>query len=725
MISPSSVSTAKTTARKLLLVALCLVLALGTICIPLSAAAPQAEAAGSQLVVAIDIGHGKDPQNGVWDPGASANGVVEANANEGIANALAAELRQYKGVKVVFTEQASASRGLRPRIDSAVKQGADIVISIHCNSASAPSANGSEVWVPNTSAYLYNETHVVGKGVGNSVLKKLQALGLSNRGTKTRDCTDGETYPSPGGLCDWYGINYWSRWSGIPGIIIEHGFLTNSSDAAKLGNASWQKKIGIADAQGIAAYYGLSKTSPDEGTTTPTVDMNKTGEAVVTAKAYEDDPVIMGKSTVAAADMVAWFKSKNKTFPSGTYEKYGASSIEDFCNILLEEADAEGVRAEVAFAQAMKETGWLGFGGQVKPEQCNFCGLGALDGGAAGADFSSYGKDGVRIGLRAQMQHLKAYASTDPLNNDCVDPRFKFVTRGSATNVKGLTKKWASSPTYGDDLTRMVNDLLGASSSAGTPTQVKVSLADVPSSLKSGSSLTAYVDGTAKKMTVNGNYGTVEVSGGGTHSIALYESNKSSSNPHEVYPTHMYTWIVTSNGSSYTAKRYYGFDDLLRYAGSSIRVTGNKGIRMITGVSSQAKNALTGDGVLGYTLVETGTLIAWNNRVEEGGLTFDTPGVSRGKAYVEGKQNPVFSTSGDVESYTNVLVGFSTVDQYKGDLAMRPYAVMEDASGNRFTVYGGTVVRSIEYIAKQNADAFSPGTAAYNFIHSIIDACKG
>ena len=56
---------------------------------------------------------------------------------------------------------------------------------------------------------------------------------------------------------------------------------------------------------------------------------------------------------------------------------------------------------------------------------------------------------------------------------------------------------------------------------------------------------------------------------------------------------------------------------------------------------------------------------------------------------------------------------------------MRPYAVMEDASGNRFTVYGGTVVRSIEYIAKQNADVFSPGTAAYNFIHSIIDACKG
>ncbi len=724
MTSPISVPAAKTAARKFLLVALCLALALGTICIPFSAMAPKAEAAGSQLVVAIDIGHGRDPQNGVWDPGASANGVVEANANEGIANALAAELRQYQGVKVVFTEQASASRGLRPRVDSAVKQGADIVVSIHCNSAGASSANGSEVWVPNTSPYLYNETHVVGKGVGNSVLKKLQALGLSNRGTKTRNCTDGETYPSPGGLCDWYGINYWSRWSGIPGIIIEHGFLTNSSDAAKLGNASWQKKIGIADAQGIAAYYGLSKTSEGGGTTAPTVDMNKTGEAVVTEKAYEDNPVIMGESTVTAADMVAWFKSKNKTFPASTYKKYGASSIDDFCNILLEEANAEGVRAEIVFAQAMKETGWLGFGGQVKPEQCNFCGLGALDGGAAGADFSSYGKDGVRMGLRAQVQHLKAYASTDALKNKCVDPRFDYVKRGSATNVKGLTGKWATSPTYGDDLTKMINELSGRSS-AGMPTQVKVSLTDVPSSLKGGSSVTAYVDGVAKKMTISGNYGTVEVSGDGTHSIALYESNKKSSNPHEVYPTHMYTWIVSSNGSSYTTKRYYGLDDLLRYSGSSIRVTGNKGIRMITGITSQAKNTLTGSGVSGYTLVETGTLIAWNSRVDNGGLTFDTPGVSRGKAYVEGKQNPVFSTSGGVESYTNVLVGFSTVDQYKNDLAMRPYAIMEDSAGNRFTIYGGTVVRSIEYIAKQNANVFSPGTAAYNFIHSIIDACKG
>ena len=205
----------------------------------------------------------------------------------------------------------------------------------------------------------------------------------------------------------------------------------------------------------------------------------------------------------------------------------------------------------------------------------------------------------------------------------------------------------------------------------------------------------------------------------------MYEYNSASAAAHDVYPTHMYSWIVSSNGSSYTATRYYGLDDLLRYAGSSIRITGKKGIRMITGMASTAKSMFTGSGVNGYTIVETGTLLAWNDRVTNGSLTFDTPGVSRGKAYVRGSQNPVFSSSNGVEYYTNVLVGFSGADQYKRDMAMRSYAILQDASGNKFTVYGGTVVRSIEYIAQQNADSFAKGTSAYDFVHGIIDACRG
>ena len=90
-----------------------------------------------------------------------------------------------------------------------------------------------------------------------------------------------------------------------------------------------------------------------------------------------------------------------------------------------EEANKEGISVEVAFAQAMHETGWLQFGGSVKIEQFNFAGLGATDGGGKSADFSVYGEEGVRMGIRAQIQHLKAYATADPLNKKCVDDRYE------------------------------------------------------------------------------------------------------------------------------------------------------------------------------------------------------------------------------------------------------------------------------------------------------------
>ena len=199
------------------------------------------------LVVAIDPGHGGG------EAGAHANGVNEEEANWDIAVACVNELNTYSGVKAVFTKSNDQYMNREERIDSAVNQGADIVVSIHCNSASAPSANGSEVWIPNESAYLYNETHVVGKGVGDSILRNLSSsCGLYNRGVKTRNCTDGETYPSLGGLCDWYGINYWARWKGICGIIVEHAFVTNGSDASKLASSEWRTRMGQADAKGIA-----------------------------------------------------------------------------------------------------------------------------------------------------------------------------------------------------------------------------------------------------------------------------------------------------------------------------------------------------------------------------------------------------------------------------------------------------------------------------------------
>ena len=180
---------------------------------------------------------------------------------------------------------------------------------------------------------------------------------------------------------------------------------------------------------------------------------------------------IMGTSQTTVAQMVRYynanasgydtFKAKYNGKYDGCLAKGGASTINQFAQIFYEEATAEGVRAEVAFTQCMKETGFLKYGGDVLPNQYNFAGIGAT-GAVHGASFSN-----VRMGVRAQIQHLKAYGSISPLTNPCVDPRFNLVKRGSAQYVEWLGIKenpngygWATSKNYGHDIVSMVNVLL-------------------------------------------------------------------------------------------------------------------------------------------------------------------------------------------------------------------------------------------------------------------------
>lgn len=180
---------------------------------------------------------------------------------------------------------------------------------------------------------------------------------------------------------------------------------------------------------------------------------------------------IMGTSQTTVAQMVRYynanangydkFNAKYKNKYDGCLAKGGASTINQFAQIFYEEATAEGVRAEVAFTQCMKETGFLKYGGDVLPNQYNFAGIGAT-GAVHGASFSN-----VRMGVRAQVQHLKAYGSVSPLTNQCVDPRFNLVKRGSAQYVEWLGIKenpngygWATSKSYGHDIVNMVNVLL-------------------------------------------------------------------------------------------------------------------------------------------------------------------------------------------------------------------------------------------------------------------------
>ena len=168
---------------------------------------------------------------------------------------------------------------------------------------------------------------------------------------------------------------------------------------------------------------------------------------------------IMGTSGVTLDQMVSYYTQSGAEYPGEILAEGGAPDIETFCQIYIEEAEKEGVRSEVAFAQTMKETGWLQYGGDAKITQFNFAGLGTTGNGVQGNSFSD-----VREVVRAQIQHLKAYATEEALLSECVDSRYSYVTKGCAPYVEWLGQQenpegygWATGDNYGYDIVKMIN----------------------------------------------------------------------------------------------------------------------------------------------------------------------------------------------------------------------------------------------------------------------------
>ena len=190
---------------------------------------------------------------------------------------------------------------------------------------------------------------------------------------------------------------------------------------------------------------------------------------------------------------------------------------------------------------------------------------------------------------------------------------------------------------------------------------------------------------------------------------------------HTQYPIGMQVWELNKNADgSYTPEKVEELNNILQYSGSSIRITGNKGIRMITSIERNKKNDLTSGGLAGYKLLEYGTVLAWSSNLAGGNpLVLGRDYAKSNYAYKKGVADPVFAYTDNLMQYTNVLVGF-TLDECKDDIAMRPYMILEDENGEQMTIYGGIVHRSIGYIAWQNRDVFTPGSAAYNYVWEII-----
>lgn len=291
----------------------------------------------------------------------------------------------------VMTTRVNIDTNLGVYERGTASKGCDVFISLHSNACGTESVDYPVVY------RAYDNKNNV-DALALKIAKKVgELMGTAQAGrTATRKNSSGGEY---------YGVLRGARAVGTPYyMLIEHSFHTNTKATKWLSEDANLDKLAVAEADILAEFFGMESSTTEK-------------------------TAIMGKAQATASQMAAFCLSKNASpqLPSCT--------VEELARMFIEEGETEGVRGDVAFAQSLHETGYFKYGGIVTPEMNNFAGIGALNGNATGqaASFPD-----PRTGVRAQIQHLKAYASTEALANACVDPRFSLVVRGVAPYVEWL-----------------------------------------------------------------------------------------------------------------------------------------------------------------------------------------------------------------------------------------------------------------------------------------------
>lgn len=230
----------------------------------------------------------------------------------------------------------------------------------------------------------------------------------------------------------------------IPGLITDtqqESISEASSESSSLVSSVPSSSSKAVSSSKVSSSKVTSSSRPASSSTpVPSSSVPSSSSSVPSSDVYQT--AVMG-TKVATAEQMATYLLKYELNPkiNGT--------VWDLVNYFLSEGQTEGVRGDIAFCQSLHETGWFRYGGQVQPYQNNYAGIGATNGGPQGASFPS-----PQIGVRAQIQHLKAYGSTASLVNALVDPRFSLVSRGCAPLWTSLSGRWAV-PGYGAPYTSL------------------------------------------------------------------------------------------------------------------------------------------------------------------------------------------------------------------------------------------------------------------------------
>ncbi|MBP5977101.1 N-acetylmuramoyl-L-alanine amidase [Brasilonema sp. CT11] len=438
----------------------------------------------------LSAAHGGKEAGGI-DPGSIAGGTTEAKEMILLRDLIITELRARNFEVLAVPDDLSAQQTIA-WINSRARQ-KDVALEIHADAASNPSVRGASI------LYIANNDERRNHAELLLVALLRRVPQLPNRGVKPDSAT---------GL----GRLAFCRQTSVASLLIQVGFLTSPDDRALLQTRRRDFALGIAD--GVASW---SRTI-DPGSAVETDSTYPVFSIKINGQLYPEKGILINGNAYIPIDLadrlridlskapnvrrvtyrrvvflkavelrdfhlsVVWDSTSQSLnlrsiaqIPLGQIDKImsyaHASEVQlqlflrnnnenaivqfpDLPKLYREEATIEGVSHDIAFCQMCLETGFLHFGDDVKPEQNNFAGLGAIGGAPNAASFES-----ARLGVRAHIQHLKAYASLEPLVQELEDPRFRFVTRGIAPSIEQLSGRWSADLEYGNKIMAMLKRL--------------------------------------------------------------------------------------------------------------------------------------------------------------------------------------------------------------------------------------------------------------------------
>ncbi|MGF3102832.1 N-acetylmuramoyl-L-alanine amidase [Rossellomorea sp. DUT-2] len=440
-----------------------------------------------------------DPGHGGTDPGAVYNGNEEKTFNLLTSLIVRDFLSKNYNVNILMTRTGDETLSLTERSNLANRTNPDFYLSIHHN---AGGGTGFESYVYNGSVPSQTITYqrIIHDEVTSAIKSSYKVF---DRGKKRANF-------------------HVLRETNMSSLLLEILFIDNPKDIALLNNATFRNTVGVAIAIGVAKALGLPAKIANEKELFKVIagsftkrenaedrvnELKRKGMnsfidiVVVLDKTYyrvqtgaftervnaEKQVASLKKAGIEAFILVRVDDDNPKPpLPSPTnppkptqppqqpgiqYSILGTSvlraeQLDDFARTVNQYApllgrfylfygNLYGIRGDVAYAQAIHETNYFRFTGQVKPNQNNYAGIGTTGPGNDGASFKT-----PEEGVLAHIQHLYAYASTNPIpqGQSLVDPRFSLVTRGSAKNWTDLNGKWAvPGTTYGQSILSIFN----------------------------------------------------------------------------------------------------------------------------------------------------------------------------------------------------------------------------------------------------------------------------